>query len=123
MTSDPQRAATAPPDQVVAGVIDLLGDRLTCYIAGVRDARTVASWAAKGNVPYAAARRLQIALQTALLLRKQYQPDQIAPWFTWLSEELGDKSPANALRNATSEEELFDQARSLMAAAKAYLAR
>lgn len=117
-----QEAATTPAPQVVTRVVDLIGDRLTCYIAGVRDARTIASWQAKGDVPHVSARRLQIALQTALLLRTQYQPDQIGPWFTWLSDRLDDKSPASVLHSANTEEEFDDRARALIAAAKAYLA-
>ncbi len=114
-------AATTPPPQVVARVVDLIGDRLTCYIAGVRDVRTIASWQAKRDVPHIPARRLQIAFQTALMLRAQYQPDQIAPWFTWLSDRLDDKSPASVLHAANTEEELDDCARALIAAAKTTL--
>ena len=110
-----------PALQVLPRVLDLIGDRLTCYIAGVRDARTIASWQAKGDVPYVSARRLQLALQTALLLRTQYQPDQIVRWFTWLSDRLGDKSPACVLHSASTEEEFADHARALVGAAKAYL--
>jgi hypothetical protein len=121
MKPDPQQAATAPPDQVVARVADLLGDRLTCYIAGVRDARAVARWKAKGNVPYVSGRRLQIALQVALLVSERYRPEEIAPWFTWLCDELGDKAPADVLRCATTEEEFFKTARALVAVAKVYL--
>jgi hypothetical protein len=117
-----QEAATMAAPQVVASVVDLVGDRLTCYIAGVRDARTIASWQIKGDVPYASARRLQIALQIALLLRAQYEPDQIGPWFTWQSDMLDDKSPASLIHNANTEEEFDDRARALIAAAKAYLA-
>ena len=114
-------AAMTPAPQVVSRLVDLIGDRLTCYIAGVRDTRTIASWQTKGDVPYAPARRLQIALQTALLLSAQYEPSQIGPWFTWLSDRLDDKSPANILHDANTEEEFVDRGRALIAAAKAYL--
>ena len=111
-----------PAPQVVARVVDLVGDRLACYIAGIRDARTLASWQTKGDVPHVSARRLQIALQTALVLGTRYQPDQISSWFTWLSDRLDEKSPASVLHNASTEEELSDLARALISAAKAHLA-
>jgi hypothetical protein len=117
-----QLAAMTPAPQVVARVVDLVGDRLACYIAGVRDARTLASWQTKGDVPHVSARRLQIALQTALVLGTRYQPDQISSWFTWLSDRLDEKSPASVLHNASTEEELSDLARALISAAKAHLA-
>jgi hypothetical protein len=116
-----QEAATTPAPQVVTRVMELIGDRLTCYIAGVSDVKTIARWRVKGDLPQPSARRLQIALQTALVLRTQYQPDQIAPWFTWLSDRLNDQSPASFLRCATTESEFEDGARALIAAAKAYL--
>jgi hypothetical protein len=116
-----QEAATTPTPLVVARVVELIGDKLVCYIAGVRDGRVIEHWRTKGDVPRIAARRLQIALQTALLLGTRYQPDQIAPWFTWHSDLLNDRSPASVLHDAHTSEELDDLARSLIAAAKVYL--
>jgi hypothetical protein len=116
-----QVAATTPAPQIVSRVVDLVGERLTCYIAGVGDVGTIVSWQTNGDIPHASARRLQIALQTALLLRTQYQPDQIASWFTWLSDRLDDKSPASVLHDANSDADLDNRARALITAAKAYL--
>jgi hypothetical protein len=116
-----QEATTTPLPQLVSRVVYLLGDRLACFIADADDVRILESWRAKGNARSISVRRLNIALQTALILRTRYQPDQIAPWFTWLNERLDDKSPASVLRSANTAEELADRARSLLAAAKMYL--
>jgi hypothetical protein len=115
-------ASTTPAPQVVARVAAVLGDRITCYIVDVKDARTLARWQHKGDVPAAAARRLQGALRAILMLSQQYRPEQIASWFTWLNDLLEDRSPASALRSATSDEAIEDQARAIVAAARAHLA-
>jgi hypothetical protein len=88
----------------------------------VKDARTLARWQHKGDVPAAAARRLQGALRAILMLSQKYRPEQIASWFTWLNDLLEDRSPASALRSATSDEAIEDQARAIVAAARAHLA-
>ena len=116
-----QVAAATPAPQLVERVIDLIGDRLTCYIAGVNDVQIIANWQIEADFPQHAARRLRIALQTALILRTQCQPDQIGPWFTCLSDRLNDQSPASILRSATSDLEFEDLARALISAAKAHL--
>lgn len=115
-------ASTTPVPQVVAKVADALGDRLTCYIAGIKDARTLARWQQRGDVPSESARRLQGALRAILLLSSSYRPDQIAPWFTWLNDALDDRSPAAALHAATTEDELEAAMRAVSAAARARMA-
>jgi hypothetical protein len=117
-----QEAATTPAPQVVARVVDVLGDKLTSYIAGVKDARTLVRWQQKGDVPDASARRLQMSLQAMLLMQTRYSPEHVRPWFTWLSDVLDDKSPAAVLHDANSDDEIEAAGRAVIAAAKAYLA-
>ncbi len=115
-------ASTTPVPQVVAKVADALGDRLTCYIAGIKDARTLARWQQRGDVPSDSARRLQGALRAIILLSSSYRPDEIAPWFTWLNDGLDDRSPAAALHGANTDDELEIAVRAVSAAARSLLA-
>jgi hypothetical protein len=117
-----EEASTTPVPQVVTKVADALGDRLTCYIAGIKDVRTLARWQQRGDVPGDSARRLQGALRAIILLSSSYRPDQIAPWFTWLNDGLDDRSPAAALHSASTEDDLEATVRAVSAAARARLA-
>lgn len=101
-------------------VTDVLGDRLTCYIAGVTDARILTQWR-RGDVPNAAVQKLQGALQIEL---REHCSDRerIAPRFTWLSERLDDRSPASILHHAKpTREGIEDATRSVIEAARAFL--
>ncbi|MGA3037441.1 MAG: hypothetical protein ABSE64_08120 [Vulcanimicrobiaceae bacterium] len=90
---------------VVGDVARLLGERLACYIADVKDARTLRSWERNGHVPLLAGRRLQMALAAALTLQERFDdPARIAPWFTWLNDMLDDVSPATSLREAVDDD-------------------
>jgi hypothetical protein len=119
--SDPGTTPVPLASWVIAGAIDLLGDRLTCYIANASDAQTIVRWQFRGQVPYAVARRLEIALQLALLLHARRPTEEIRSWFTWLSDLLDDRSPASTLHDARTEDDFETRANLLMAAARAYL--
>jgi len=110
-----------PVPLLLKRVIDLIGDRLTCYIVGFGDAEALATLQSEGDPPWLTTHRLEVALQTALVLRTQYSDDQIAVWFTWMNDHLNDESPARFLRSVATEDECQTHARALIAAAKAYL--
>jgi len=115
------RSATTPMPRVVAAVVDILGPRLTAAIAGVKDVRTLRHWQESGDVPHPAGLRLQAALVAILILEAQHQRDEVAAWFTWLNDELSDRSPAAVLRSATDDEGIEKASRSVVAAARAHL--
>jgi hypothetical protein len=105
----------------VAEVAGTLGPRLAAAIAGVKDTRTLRHWQESGEVPHPAGSRLQAALVAILILEAQHEPDEVAAWFTWLNDELSDRSPAAVLRSASDDDSIEKAARSVVAAARAHL--
>jgi hypothetical protein len=126
-TAKPDLAATreaslTPAPQVVAKVRDTLGPRLTAFIAGVKDARTVESWTKPdAKIPDLANRRLQVTYAATLTLNQRYDRDAVAAWFTWLAEVLDDCSPASILAQ-TTEHDVENRGREILRAARSHLA-
>src|SRR4051812_9323920 len=61
---------------------EVLGQRLTAHIAGVKDPKTVAAWAEGTNTPRPASEaKLRLALQIVHLLQGQESPHVVRAWF------------------------------------------
>ena len=117
-----KKAALTPAPQIVAYVRNILGSRLTAMISGVKDARTIESWThANAKIPELANRRLQVAYAATLTLKTHYERDSIASWFTWLAEDLDDRSPA-ALLADTTDDDVEIRGREVLRAARSHLA-
>ena len=117
-----RQASLTPAPQVVAQLVETLGPRLVAYIAGVKDSRTLVNWQDKGEVPYIPARRLQTVLAAVLTLRQHTtDPQELAAWFTWMTDALDDASPAGYLRGAEDDEAVEIRSRAVLAAARSYL--
>lgn len=104
------RRATAAPVNEVAGVLqEILSRRLTAYIAGVGDGKTVSRWA-NGEVAvirdHAAEQRLRRAYEIVQLLMNYDSPQTVKAWFIGLNPQLGDVSPAEALHEGRLKEAL-----------------
>ena len=104
------RQATAAPVSEIAGMLqDLLSRRLTAFIAGVADGRTVSRWAT-GEVAeirdYTTEQRLRAAYEIAQLLMNYDAAQTVKAWFIGLNPQLGDVSPAEALREGRLKETL-----------------
>jgi hypothetical protein len=98
-----------------------IGERLTAYIAGVKDARTLGSWARNGDYSLQCRRRFQIALASVRVLEERHEdPDAVAAWFTWLNDLLDDSSPATLLREST-DDNIETRGKQILAAARAQL--
>lgn len=101
----------------VAGYLqELLSRRLTAYIAGVKDARTVTRWASGEveNARYENEQRLRTAYEIAQLLVRFDSPRVVKAWFIGLNPQLGDVSPAEAIHDGELKE--------AMSAARAFVA-
>lgn len=112
------RRATAASIREVAAVLqEVLSRKLTAYIAGVRDAKTVSRWVS-GEVAevrdYEAERRLRTAYEIVQLLLIEESPRTVRAWFIGLDPYLDDASPAEAIAEGRQREAL--------AAARAFLA-
>jgi hypothetical protein len=112
------RQATLAPVREVAGVLqEMLSRRLTAYIAGVGDGKTVSRWTT-GEVAeirdHATEQRLRTAYEIARLLLEYDSAQTVKAWFIGLNPQLGDESPAEAIHDGRLKESL--------AAARAFIA-
>lgn len=112
-----RQATTASVRDVTAFLQDVLSRRLTAYIAGVRDAKTVTRWV-NGEITqirdFESERRLRTAYEIAQLLLIEESPRTVRAWFIGLDPSLDDVSPAEAIAEG--------QLREALAAARAFLA-
>jgi len=99
---DAYRASTRPLSEIAHNLQEILSRRLTAVIAGVKDGKTVARWAAGETTDIRdidVERRLRTAYQiVVMLLQASDSPQTVKAWFIGLNPQLGDVSPAEAIR-------------------------
>ncbi len=112
-----ERAVRTPLPDLVRELVGLIGKKLTAYVGGVKDTRTVDGWINRAQ-PYGddTERRLRCAFHVAAFLAQYDAPPVIQAWLTGLNPQLGDRSPLQLLRDGTPEEE----GRAVLAAARAF---
>jgi len=104
--------------QLVSRLVSLIGRKLSAYVAGVKDVRTVDSWIA-GTQPYGEVEpRLRFAFQVVRMLSEHDSPRIVQAWLMGVNPELGDRVPARLLR----EGELDAVAPEVLGAARAFIA-
>ena len=98
-------ATTAPFHFVVKNLVDVLSARLVAYIANVSEVRVVREWV-DGREPKdpRTPPRLRTALQIARLITDHDSASVAQAWFQGLNPQLGDRSPAQLLREGDIEE-------------------
>jgi hypothetical protein len=88
----------SPPFSLaVRTLVDILGRRLTAYVAGVRDARVVDLWIA-GIPDRGVEQRLRNAHALTKMLSATERPERIRAWFLEPQTPLGNRSPALVIR-------------------------
>jgi hypothetical protein len=107
-----RQATTASIQELSRLLQEVLSRRLTAYIAGVRDAKTVSRWA-NGEVTdirdFTAEQRLRTAyeiVQLLLVLLVDESPQTVRAWFIGLNPEIGDTPPAEAISEGRLKEAL-----------------
>lgn len=112
-----RQAMTAPVQEAAGRLQELLSRRLTAYISGVDNGRTVARWAS-GEITeirqQETEQRLRAAYEIALLLLDQDAPETVRAWFIGLNPQLGDVSPAETIHDGHLKE-TFGAARAFLA--------
>jgi hypothetical protein len=84
-----------------------LGQRLTAYLAGLKNVKTVGQWARGRVAPPAITReRLRAAFHSTQLLVFRYGDDAAQGWFFGANSSLDDQAPAAVLRDAETPDEL-----------------
>jgi len=86
--------------EIAASLQERLGQRVTAYLSGVRDAKMVGRWArGKAKPRELAELRLRAAYPAAELLASAYGPDTARAWFFGTNTRLGGEAPAHLLRH------------------------
>ena len=94
------QATRQPMPDVVDYLVDVLGRRLVAYIGGVGNTRTVMRWVSGESRVRSedAEANLREAFEAVYLIARRDSPGVAKAWFAGLNPQLGDRSPAEALR-------------------------
>src|SRR5262245_5367719 len=109
-------AVTATVSELATTLQDVLSRRVTAYLAGVQDGKTVTRWA-NGDSPIRdqdVERRVRTAYEIVTLLQMTERPEVIRAWFISLDPRLGDRLPMDVIRE--------DELQSALHAAQAFVA-
>ena len=99
-------AARADTTEIAGYLQAHLGQKLTAYLAGVKDPKMVGKWA-RGTEPRdAASMRLRAAFQATRMLVGAYGDRCAKAWFVGTNTRLDDEAPAWVLRQAEAPDEL-----------------
>jgi hypothetical protein len=89
--------------ELVALLVQIIGRKLTAYIASVKDVRTVDKWMT-GTEPYRGPdTRLRTAYHVAKLIGTRHTPQVVQSWLMGLNPELDDHAAATLLREGEIE--------------------
>ncbi len=100
-----QQAAPSLPE-VASYLQKHLGQKLTAFLGGVGDPKTVGRWASgKIQPPFVREVRLRSAYDAARLIVDQIGDETARAWFLGTSSFLGHTSPAVVLHDAKTPEE------------------
>lgn len=100
-------AARLPISEIVQFLQEHLGQKMTAYIGGVTDPKTVSRWIAGQNMPRDEShRRLREGYQAARLVVTAYGDETAKAWLFGSNTRLDDQAPAYVLRHASTWEEM-----------------
>jgi hypothetical protein len=93
--------------RIAAFLQDVLGQKVTAYLGGLRDAKVVGRWV-RGQVdPRDTVKmRLRAGYQAARMIAEAYGPETAKAWFFGCNTRLDDEAPASVLRRARTPDEL-----------------
>jgi hypothetical protein len=113
-----RESVTLPLPKLVAGLVEIIGKKITAYICQAKDVRTVDRWI-EGGEPYKGVEpKLRTAYHLAKLLNDYESNRIVQSWILGLNPQLGDVSPARLLR----EEDVAIAGPAVLGAARAFLA-
>ncbi len=104
-----RQATEASISEIATLLQEILSRRITAYIAGVKDARTVTRWAS-GEVmeirDYKMEQQLRTAYQITQVLLTVDAAETVRAWYIGMNPFLGDESPAQTIREGRLKEAL-----------------
>jgi hypothetical protein len=89
--------------EIVAHLVEIIGRKLTAYIAGVDDVRSVDRWIQGSGAYGEAESRLRFAYQLVHTLSEHDRPTVVQSWLTGINPELRDRTPIRLLREGDLE--------------------
>jgi len=102
-----RRAMEAPVANVVGFAQELLSRRVTAYIVGVKDAKTITRWA-NGDVAgirdIGMERRLRLVYEIGQMLLERDTEQTVRAWFVSSNPYLDDISPIEAIHDGKASE-------------------
>ena len=105
-----RQATAASVSEIARHLQEVLSRRLTAYVAGVQDGKTVTRWA-NGEVTEVrdidVEQRLRTAYEISLLLLTQESPQTVRAWFIGMNPELDDVAPVEAIRDGNLKDALL----------------
>jgi hypothetical protein len=109
------------PHEIVGALVEIVGKKITAYLAGVKDTRTIDAWMEPGRDEETSRLvdfdRLRLALRVAKILASRDSNRVVQAWFGGLNPELDDRNPARLLR----EGELTSDGEAVLNAARSFL--
>jgi hypothetical protein len=113
-----RESLSLPFAELVSRIAALIDRKLTAYVAGVKDVRTVDGWI-RGSAAYGEAEaRLRLTFQVVRTLSDHDSARIVQAWLTGVNPELGDRIPLRLLR----EGDLNIVGPEVMAAVRAFMA-
>jgi hypothetical protein len=113
-----REALTLSWQELVSRLTNIVGRKLTAYIAGVKDVRAIDRWLA-GIEPYGDVEvRLRFTYQVVRTLSEHDSPRVVQAWLIGVNPELGDRVPLRLLKEGNLEE----IAPAVLGAARAFIA-
>lgn len=109
---------STPLSNIAQDLQHLLTPRVTAYIVGVRDAKTINRWA-NGEVTQVrdanVERKLRATYEISRMLLEYDKADIVKAWFVSMNPHLADRTPAEVIRQG--------QEREALAAARSFVVR
>lgn len=98
-----QEAITMEISGIAKYLQEHLGQKVTAYLSGLDNAKTVGLWINEESEPRDPAKtRLRYAYQAARLLVQAYADETAKAWFFGCNSLLDDEAPAYVLRHGTT---------------------
>ena len=103
--------------EIVKRLTEIVGRKLTAYIAGIEDVRALDQWINGTETNGEAEERLRFTYQVVRILSQHDSPRIVQAWLTGVNPELGDRVPLRVLRDG----DLGTVAPEILGAARAFI--
>ena len=113
-----RKATLAPFNEVVTGLVAIIGRKLTANIASVKDVRAIDRWLHNASPQKDVEERIRLGYQIASMMAQFDSPAVVQAWLIGLNPELDDDVPIRLLR----EGDLRADGKRVLNAARAFVA-